>query len=179
MRAVGLLLLLLLPWCGFAQQPAAVRSPRLVYSETQALGGVTQAELVTRVQEWARRHSRDTQAPVASANQTLVVQGSEDVVYPQQGVVLSRPLHYALTLTVQESSYSYRLTDLTLGPSGQPQAPAAAYQPVELLLAPVASGQESAQAYLLRTAIEEAIGQLLGGLQYDLAHAVPLAHEDN
>lgn len=178
MHAVGLFLLLLLPWVGFAQQPATTRAPRLAYSETQVVRDVTPAELVVRAQEWAHRHSRTTQGPVASPAQVVVVQGSEDVVYPQQGAVLSRPLHYTLTLTVQESSYSYRLTDLDLGPSGQPNASAAAYQPVEPLLAP-APGQESAQAYLLRTAIEEAIGQLLGGLQYDLAHAVPVAQEDN
>ena len=177
MRAAGLLLLLLLPWCSYAQLPAA-RSPRLAYSETEVVKGVSQDELVARVQEWARRHSRNLQSLVVSPDQALEVQGSEAVVYPQQGVVLSRPLHYVLTLTVHENTYRYRLTELDLGPSGELPALASAYLPVEPLLA-AAPGQESTQDYLLRTAIEEAIGQLLGGLQYDLAHAVPVAHEDN
>jgi hypothetical protein len=173
------LLLVLTWWAGFAQQTTVARFPldakthRITYSEEVRVTGVSGQELTSRAVNWATTRSIPTKSPhllTEHTTSTMVVAGTEELLYPTQDELVSLPLHYKATITLHEGGYHYLITDFEVETASPPSSSAHVYVPAETFLVqnPPANAKPN-HAYLVYTALQEAIAQLIGAMQFDLA----------
>jgi hypothetical protein len=188
MKAFLSLLLLLICWRGFAQQttvapfPLDAKTHRITYSEDVPATGVSRKELSSRALNWATSRSIATKLPYLATEHTtnsVVVAGTEELLYPTQDELVSLPLHYKATLSLYEGGYRYLITDFEVETSGPPSSPAPIYVPAETFLVQTPpANAKSNHAYLVCTALQEAIAQLLGAMQVDLTSYSPPTQTD-
>jgi hypothetical protein len=177
-------LLLLICWQGFAQQttvapfPLDSKTHRISYSEDVPAPGVSRNELISRALNWATLRSNIAKPPHLVMEHTIScvnVVGTEELLYPTRDELVRLPLHYKATISLYEGGYRYIVTDFEVETAGTSTSLAHIYVPAETFLeqTPPATAKPN-HAYLVYTALQEAIAQLLGAMQVDLAsHNLP------